>query len=117
MGVAFQIIRLPLMILTGPLIGIPTVGPLLWQLANGWIYTWELVTNLLPFIGFQSFSDQFVGHALHNVGSYSSFGFVALLLEMIPFLNVFFVFGNAVGAALLFEQFVDQTPPQHLLKA
>jgi len=114
--VAFQMFRLPLMVLTGPLMAIPVIGPVLWQLVNGCMYTWELVTNLLPFIGFESFGKQFVGHIFQNVGTYSSFGFVALLLEMVPFLNILFVFGNAVGAALLFETFVDEAPPHRLLK-
>jgi len=114
--IAFVILRLPLMIVTGPIMGIPMVGPILWQLLNGWFYTWELVTNLLPFLGHQSFTTQCTENALRNITKYSSFGFVALALEMVPFLNIFFIFGNAVGAALLFERFVEETPPQRLLK-
>jgi len=35
-----------------------------------------------------------------HTGAYAAFGTVATLLEMIPFVSIFFSFTNAVGAAL-----------------
>lgn len=36
----------------------------------------------------------------HNTGAYMGFGIVALLLESIPFISIFFMFTNSIGGAL-----------------
>ncbi|KAK5084117.1 hypothetical protein LTR70_007870 [Exophiala xenobiotica] len=39
-------------------------------------------------------------HVEQNRGGYTSFGLTATLLEMVPFVSLFFIFTNSVGAAL-----------------
>ncbi|KAF4548518.1 Etoposide-induced protein 2.4 (EI24)-like protein [Elsinoe fawcettii] len=39
-------------------------------------------------------------HVEHRKGAYTSFGVVAVLLEMVPVVGIFFAFTNVVGAAL-----------------
>jgi len=39
-------------------------------------------------------------HVEQHRGGYTSFGVAAFVLEMVPFVNLFFVFTNTVGAAL-----------------
>lgn len=36
----------------------------------------------------------------HNTGAYMGFGIIALLLESIPFISIFFMFTNTIGGAL-----------------
>merc|ERR1712039_818942 len=102
----FLMVRIPLLLISLPLLGLPLVGDLAWPMFNGCLYAWELTDNFLPLIQATNCCSQYE-HVKRNFGSYFAFGFVAMLLELVPFINLAFVAGNAYGAALLFISFLD----------
>lgn len=99
--------RVPLMLLTLPLHSVPVIGQCAWQLCNGWLHAWELLSEFLPLVNLRSCGEQ-AGHVRQHFCTYASFGFLAMLFEMIPFVNIIFIAGNAYGAALLFESLYDR---------
>jgi len=101
------LLQVVLMVATAPLNAVPVVGQAVWVLLNGWTRTWDSLSDLLPAIGFSSTSQQFC-HFARNPFSYSGFGAVAFVLELVPFLNVVASGGTAYGSARLFEDFLDR---------
>eukprot|EP00928_Gymnodinium_smaydae_P100592 TRINITY_DN9903_c0_g1_i1.p1 TRINITY_DN9903_c0_g1~~TRINITY_DN9903_c0_g1_i1.p1 ORF type:complete len:264 (-),score=34.81 TRINITY_DN9903_c0_g1_i1:363-1154(-) len=81
------------------------LGPIIWYLFNGWMYTWELVYEPVAKLGLLPDSGCCRGlrYALRHCCLYASFGAVALLLASVPFIGPIFLFTNAYGAGLLVE--------------
>mmetsp|Transcript_1263 Transcript_1263/g.3000 ORF Transcript_1263/g.3000 Transcript_1263/m.3000 type:complete len:311 (-) Transcript_1263:9-941(-) len=102
----FVVLQLILMIATSPMHVVAGPGQVAWIAVNGWVRTWDLVAEQLPVIGFRFKSSQF-SHVLRRAFSYVAFGAVAFAFELLPFANIFLVGGNAYGAALLYEGFLD----------
>lgn len=103
----FLVLQLTLLVATLQFHAIPGLGQVLWVACSGWVRPWELVAELLPLIGYRHCGSQ-VSHVIWHMFSYVTFGFVAFTLELCPFVNLFFIAGNAYGSALLFEGFVDE---------
>jgi len=103
----FLCARLPLMLATLPLLSYPVVGEIAWPLANGWLYAWELLGEILPYIGRKACKEQ-GQHVVQHRWAYFSFGFAAMCLELIPFVGIIFMAGNAYGAAILYDKFIDE---------
>lgn len=93
-------------IFSAPLLTIPGVGELqlylLFDLLNGWLYAWELVTDFLAVINIVGCKDQGL-HVWRHLSAYVTFGAVALGLELLPGVGPFFMISNACAGALLFE--------------
>eukprot|EP00930_Biecheleria_cincta_P071709 TRINITY_DN59178_c0_g1_i1.p1 TRINITY_DN59178_c0_g1~~TRINITY_DN59178_c0_g1_i1.p1 ORF type:complete len:290 (+),score=38.66 TRINITY_DN59178_c0_g1_i1:20-889(+) len=109
-NILFLLIRIPLLIFTLPVNGIPILGQIAWCLLNGWLYAWELEAEFMV-----------MSRELYSCGSqyrfvsdrclsFFGFGTVAMLLEMIPVAGPWLFFAsNACGAALLAESFFLET--------
>lgn len=81
-----------------PLNFIPVVGTVLFVLLQGKRYGPNAHARYFQLKKMNtSQKDQFVDQ---RRGAYTSFGVVAVLLEMVPFAGIFFQFTNATGAAL-----------------
>jgi len=85
----------------------PGLGTIAFCLVNGWLMTWESVSDLLPMIGYRTCLQQ-CSHLGRHLISYISFGFSAFGLMLIPVVNVLFGAGIAYGAAILFGHYVKE---------
>lgn len=112
-AILFLLGRVPLMIITMPLHGIPVLGQIAWVLLNGWIYAWELQQEFLVFAReLRGCGEQF-GFVKQRCCTFGGFGAVAMALELIPFAGPWIFFAsNACGAALMSEQFFKETHQQ-----
>lgn len=106
----FLAARIPLLILTVPFNAIPVIGTIMWNLINGWLYSWELVGEFLPMIRLVRIREQWKGNVEPNFCAHMLFGFVAMLLEEIPFLTVIFMGVNACSAAFLLQDMIERSP-------
>jgi len=108
-SIAFLFVRLPLLLLTLPLNGIPVLGQVAWVGLNGWLYAWELEANFLVMFQEHYYCGEQLEFVRERFGAFASFGAAAMGLELIPFLGpwVFFA-SNACGAALLAERFYQE---------
>jgi len=102
--------RIPLMILTMPLHGVPILGQVAWLVLNGWIYAWELEAEFLVFACERHRCNEQWQFVSKRFSAFVGFGTTAMALELIPFIGpwVFFA-SNACGAALLAESFFEET--------
>jgi len=97
-----------MMIMTSPLnVTPPGLGTLIWIFCNGWLSTWEAVSDLLPMIGYKTCFQQ-MHHMFRHLLSYFSFGFCAFGLMLFPVVNVLSAAGIAYGAAILFGHYVRE---------
>jgi len=103
----FLFARLPLLLATLPVLSYPVVGEVVWPLLNGWLYAWELQGEILPYIGRTTCKQQGEHFSQHR-WAYFSFGFTAMCLELFPFVGIIFMAGNAYGAAILFDKYIDE---------
>ncbi|KAG0240581.1 hypothetical protein BGW41_006842 [Actinomortierella wolfii] len=94
--VFFQIIVL---IITLPVNVIPIAGQFIFAMLNGWVFTYACRFHYNNDIRNISISEG-RREAWANRRSYSSFGSVAVGLEMVPFANLIFMWTNIVGCAL-----------------
>ncbi|KAG0251508.1 hypothetical protein DFQ27_008715, partial [Actinomortierella ambigua] len=94
--VFFQILVL---IITLPVNVIPVFGQILFAVLNGWVFTFACRFHYNNDIRNISISDG-RREAWANRKSYTSFGSVAVGLEMVPFANLIFMWTNIVGCAL-----------------
>ncbi|KAI8074781.1 hypothetical protein BC940DRAFT_266840 [Gongronella butleri] len=87
------------LVITAPLHLIPFLGTAIACLINGWPYAWgALIHYDLEFRGFSIAESR--RYAWKRRSDYSQFGLVAVGLELIPVLNLLFMWTNIVGAAL-----------------
>ncbi|CAE7235064.1 unnamed protein product [Symbiodinium pilosum] len=106
----FLLGRLPLMILTLPLHGVPVLGQVAWVMLNGWIYAWELEAEFLVFARERHRCHEQWRFVSKRFGAFAGFGSTAMALELIPFVGPWIFFAsNACGAALLAEIFFKET--------
>jgi len=97
-----------MMVFTSPLnVTPPGFGTAIWAFCNGWLTTWESMSDLLPMIGYRTCIHQ-MHHMFRHPCSYLSFGFTAFGLMIVPVLNVLFAAGNAYGAACLFGHYCKE---------
>lgn len=101
-AILFLVGRLPILIVSLPLLLVPVLGQIAFPALNGWLYAWELQGDFLPILGRKRCGQQ-LAHVRQHCGAYASFGFIAMLLELVPVVNILFLAGNAVGAAFFFE--------------
>lgn len=104
----------------------PVVGQVLFALANGWLYTWQNIGDLLTIIGYKSFGSQFK-HMLCHLYSYTLFGAICFSITIIPLLGMVCTGGFACAAALLLEgylvegtlgpEFEEGEPPESSLES
>jgi len=87
------------LIVTLPLNAIPVVGTVIYCYINGILYSWDRQLKYHVEVLGWSFQ-QSRRYALGYIGDYAGFGMVAVALQMVPVVNVLFVFTNAIGAAL-----------------
>jgi len=106
-AIFFLVLQAAVMISAAPLHAVAGLGQVCWVASCGWVRTWDLLADTLPLIGFRSTWAQ-SWHVVQHIPSYVGFGTVAFTLELVPFANILFIGGNAYGAALLFESFVDR---------
>lgn len=106
-NMVFLFLQLFCMVATFQLHAVPGLGQILWVALSGWVRPWELVAEKLPLIGYRHCGSQ-TCHLITHFFSYVTFGFVAFMLELCPFVNFFTIAGNAYASALLFEGFVDE---------
>ncbi|KAI8889603.1 hypothetical protein K501DRAFT_208087 [Backusella circina FSU 941] len=93
------VIKILLMILTAPLQLIPILGTALACYINGWPTAWNQHVHYdLEFRGMRVRESSKL--AWDKKWHYANFGSVAFAFEIIPILNIFFVWTNIVGAAL-----------------
>merc|ERR1712203_1270241 len=102
-GIIFATIRIIVLLATLPLHSFPVCGQILYFGINGWLNTWDLLSDFIPHIGHDSVGSQ-AWFALQNFMLFAKLGAVAVLLEVLP-VGPLFKFPNALGTALLFEQF------------
>ncbi|KAI9285869.1 hypothetical protein BC943DRAFT_277595 [Umbelopsis sp. AD052] len=87
------------LLLTLPLHLIPVIGTVVACYLNGWVACWgHHIHYDLEFRGWTVAESR--RYAWQRKSEYASFGAVAVALELIPFFNLFFMWTNAVGAAL-----------------
>jgi len=109
-NILFLVARLPLLLLTLPLHGIPALGQIIWVFLNGWIYTWELESEFLVMARELHHCGEQWRFVHERFGSFAGFGAAAMGLELIPFVGPWIFFAsNACGAALLAERFFKET--------
>jgi len=106
-NIVFLFLQLLCMVATFQWHAIPGIGQIMWVACSGWVRPWELLAEKLPLIGYRHCGSQ-TCHVITHIFSYVSFGFVAFMLELCPFINLFTIPGNAYASALLFEGFVDE---------
>src|SRR5438874_1812635 len=82
-----------------PLHAIPVIGTILYCYINGWVMTWGHQIHYHIEIKEWTIS-QSLRFAWKNRFDYSTFGFFAVALELIPIANLLFFWTNVVGAAL-----------------
>ncbi|CAF0870474.1 unnamed protein product [Rotaria sp. Silwood1] len=92
------IFRVILVVLTCPLNIIPILGTILYIYINGYYYAWSLHCRYFDLIGL-TFA-QGKHYVEENRSDYTRFGIVAVLFEMIPFLNLITPITNIIGSAL-----------------
>eukprot|EP00928_Gymnodinium_smaydae_P009934 TRINITY_DN13728_c0_g1_i3.p1 TRINITY_DN13728_c0_g1~~TRINITY_DN13728_c0_g1_i3.p1 ORF type:complete len:303 (-),score=49.24 TRINITY_DN13728_c0_g1_i3:235-1143(-) len=109
-SIAFLLARLPLLLLTLPLNGVPVAGQVAWLLLNGWLYAWELTAEFMVALeDKRSCGDQW-RFVRRRLAAYVGFGTVAMALELIPLFGPWIFFGsNACGAAFLVERIFSET--------
>lgn len=104
----FLSLQIFMMLWTSPLnVTPPGFGTLIFCFVNGWLSTWESMSDLLPMIGYKTCSQQ-MKHMLRHMCSYLAFGFMAFGLMLIPVINVLCAAGIAYGAAILFGHYVKE---------
>lgn len=109
-NILFLLGRIPLMIITLPLHGIPVLGQVAWVLLNGWIYSWELEAEFMVFARNLHGCKQQWRFIKPRCGAFVGFGAVAMALELIPFVGPWIFFAsNACGAAVMSEQWFKET--------
>ena len=91
-----QTISLIILVMTMPLNVIPVVGQIVFCLINGPMMAMGLQDGFMLDKGMR-LGEQF-SYVRHNLSRYLAFGFVAMLLIMIPGINVAFLFTNLIGA-------------------
>ncbi|CAF1022238.1 unnamed protein product [Rotaria sordida] len=92
------IFRVFLVVLTSPLNIIPIFGTILYIYINGYYYAWSLHCRYFDLIGLTfAQGKHFVEQ---NRLDYTRFGIVAILFEMIPFLNIITPITNVIGSAI-----------------
>ncbi|KAI9301903.1 hypothetical protein BJ944DRAFT_185999 [Cunninghamella echinulata] len=92
-------IRVLILILTLPLNLIPIVGTVIACYINGFPATWSLTLHHdIELKGMTVTESR--KHAWHNKFTFCNFGAVAVALELIPIVNLLFMWTNIVGAAL-----------------
>jgi hypothetical protein len=96
-----------MMVLTSPLNAAPGVGTAVFCFVNGWLSTWESMSDLLPMIGYKTCFQQ-MHHMFRHFISYFAFGFSAFGLMLFPVVNVLFAAGIAYGAAILFGHYCKE---------
>lgn len=112
-SIVFLIARLPLLLLTLPLNGIPVAGQVAWVVLNGWLYTWELTGEFMVMLEDRHRCGEQWEFVKKRFPAYCSFGAVAMSLELIPFVGPWFFFAsNACGAAFLMRRFFAETHGQ-----
>ena len=113
------IFRVGLFLFTSPLNLIPLFGTLLYVYINGYFYAWSLHCRYFDLIGLSFLQGK--DYVEVNRSSYTQFGIVAILLEMIPLVNFVTPISNVIGSALWacdIERFEDvQTHPRRYLLA
>uniref|UniRef100_A0A1D1YQD9 Regulator of rDNA transcription protein 8 n=1 Tax=Anthurium amnicola TaxID=1678845 RepID=A0A1D1YQD9_9ARAE len=96
---AIVIVQIIALLITMPLHAIPIVGTIIYCYINGWVLAWghqiHYHTEIKEWTVKQS-----LNFAWKNREDYSTFGFVAVALELIPIANFIFFWTNVVGAAL-----------------
>lgn len=108
-AIMFLVGRIPLMIITMPLHGIPILGQIAWVLLNGWIYAWELEAEFLVWSRELHGCQEQFGFVKERFCAFGGFGAMAMALELIPFVGPWIFFAsNACGAALMAEQFFKE---------
>ena len=92
------VFRVGLFLLTAPLNLIPLFGTVLYIYLNGFFYAWSLHCRYFDLIGLSFLQGR---HYVEiNRSSYTQFGIVAILLEMLPLLNFVTPISNVIGSAL-----------------
>ncbi|TPX65323.1 hypothetical protein SpCBS45565_g05263 [Spizellomyces sp. 'palustris'] len=90
--------RLLLLLVTAPLHLLPIFGTILFLLLNGYLAAWAQHLHWFDLRGFGfTAGKKFVRS---HRQAYTSFGSVAVLLEMVPVIGMLFMFTNIVGSAL-----------------
>mmetsp|Transcript_7048 Transcript_7048/g.21392 ORF Transcript_7048/g.21392 Transcript_7048/m.21392 type:complete len:258 (+) Transcript_7048:55-828(+) len=103
-SIAFLLARLPLLILTLPLNGLPVLGQVAWCFLNGWLYAWELTAEFMVMYEDRHHCGAQWSFVRQRFTSYLCFGAAAMGLELIPFIGPWVFFAtNACGAAYLAE--------------
>ncbi|ORX95618.1 hypothetical protein K493DRAFT_314890 [Basidiobolus meristosporus CBS 931.73] len=112
------LVELPTLILTMPLNVVPGLGTAMYCYLNGLFLTWGYMLHYhVEILGLNL--SQSREHVMKNRSDYTSFGMVALALELVPLGNLVFMFTNVVGCALwaadeLSERDVEAPPsPKH----
>jgi len=105
-SIMFSLLRLAVMLLTLPINDLPVLGTVLWLMVNGWLYTWDLLSDYLSVFGHVTACAQ-GGYCFQHRIRMFSFGATALALTLIPFVGPLFYITNAFGAALFFETLVE----------
>jgi len=102
-----SVMSLVISICTLPINLIPVAGTALWLFVNGRLYTWDKFSHYHYELKGRKFKEQraFVRSRWY---AHHMFGMQAMGLELIPFVNVFFVFTNTVGAAMWAADMEDQ---------
>jgi len=90
--------KLALSLVTLPLNLVPILGNAVYAWINGWLYAWDLHRDYFAVHGVYSYKDQY--EICKSDGFYNSFGVLALFVETLPVVGMFFLFANAAGAAL-----------------
>mmetsp|Transcript_76183 Transcript_76183/g.215562 ORF Transcript_76183/g.215562 Transcript_76183/m.215562 type:complete len:253 (+) Transcript_76183:100-858(+) len=106
------LVRLLVLVITLPLNDFPVLGTCLWLFINGWLYSWELMADVLPAFGLKDACAQ-GWFAIQYKAVFGTFGVVALALTLIPVAGPIFFFTNAFAAALLFEELLRAGAGDH----
>eukprot|EP00891_Asterochloris_glomerata_P005216 jgi/Astpho2/5216/Aster-04793 len=88
------------LMLTAPLSMVPGAGLVVYAYLNGYPYAKELLLHYTVRKGLNKGADQELLFEAHH-RSFSAFGAVVFLLNVIPLLNWGFMFSNVVGAGLM----------------
>ena len=96
--VVLIIFRVMLLAGTSPLNLIPILGTILYIYVNGYYYAWSLHCRYFDLLGLTFLQGKH--YVEQNRSDYQQFGVLAVLLEMIPFLNLITPITNVIGSAL-----------------
>ncbi|KAF9975327.1 hypothetical protein BGZ73_001090 [Actinomortierella ambigua] len=110
-GLVVVFFQIMVLIITLPVNVIPIFGQILFALLNGWVFTFACRFHYNNDIRNISIS-QGRSEAWANRKSYTSFGSVAVGLEMVPFANLIFMWTNIVGCALWVADEIEQQERQ-----